>query len=133
MRTYSPLLPLTEDKEAFLSEVAADIYNLKTIPCTACNYCMPCPYGIDIPAVFRHYNRCIQEGNLPNRGEQDPHYRKARRAFLVGYDRSVPRLRQADHCIACRQCVDHCPQRINIPSELQRIDSLTEELKRRLD
>ncbi len=130
--TYSPLLPLTRDDEEFLGEVAADIYNLKTIPCTACQYCMPCPYGIDIPAVFTHWNRCIQEGNLPNRGEQDPHYRRERRAFLVGYDRSVPRLRQADHCIACRQCVEHCPQGINIPAEMRRVDSLAEELKRSL-
>ncbi len=129
LQTYSPLQSLTEAERAFLNEVAADIYNQKAIPCTNCKYCMPCPYGIDIPAVFMHYNRCIQEGNLPNKGEQDPNYRRARRAFLIGYDRSVPRLRQADHCIGCRQCVEHCPQRINIPSEMQRIDSLTEELK----
>ena len=40
-------------------------------------------------------------------------YRKARQAFLVGYDRSVPRLRQANHCIGCDQCSPHCPQSIN--------------------
>ena len=60
---------------------------------------------------------------------QEENYRKARRAFLVGYDRSVPRLRQADHCIGCRQCVPHCPQSIDIPAELHRIDSFVEQLK----
>ena len=55
--TYSPLKPLTQDEEKFLTDIANDIYNLKTIPCNECNYCMPCPYGIDIPAVLSHYNK----------------------------------------------------------------------------
>lgn len=128
--TYSPLRPLTRDEDSFLMEIAGDIYNLKTIPCNECNYCMPCPYGIDIPAVFSHYNKCINDGNMPNRGIQDPDYRRARRAFLVGYDRTVPRLRQAAHCIGCSQCVSHCPQRIDIPKEMRRVDKFVEELKR---
>ena len=127
--TYSPLKPLTDEEQKFLMEIAGDIYNLKTIPCNDCKYCMPCPYGIDIPGVLLHYNRCIKEGNMPNKGNQDPDYRRARRAFLIGYDRSVPRLRQASHCIGCGQCVDHCPQGINIPKEMQRIDKFVEELK----
>lgn len=149
--TYSPLKPLTQDEEKFLTDIANGIYNLKTIPCNECNYCMPCPYGIDIPAVLSHYNKCIKEGNLPKvdkqtSGQADKQdglvnssarassaerseYRRARRAFLVGYDRSVPRLRQASHCIDCGQCVGHCPQRIDIPKEMQRIDKFVETLK----
>lgn len=149
--TYSPLKPLTQNEEKFLTDIANDIYNLKTIPCNECNYCMPCPYGIDIPAVLSHYNKCIKEGNLPKvdkqtSGQADKQdglvnssarassaelseYRRARRAFLVGYDRSVPRLRQASHCIGCGQCVGHCPQRIDIPKEMQRIDKFVETLK----
>ena len=127
--TYSPLKPLTSEEQKFLMEIADDIYNLKTIPCNECNYCMPCPYGIDIPAVLLHYNKCIKEGNMPGNDSADPDYRRARRAFLIGYDRSVPRLRQADHCIGCGQCVEHCPQRIDIPKEMQRIDKFVEGLK----
>ena len=97
-------------------------------PCNDCKYCMPCPYGLDIPAVLLHYNKCINEGNVPA-SSQDENYRKARRAFLIGYDRSVPRLRQASHCIGCDQCVHHCPQGINIPKEMQRIDHFVEDLK----
>lgn len=127
--TYSPLRPISQEENAFLMDIAKDIYNLKTIPCNECNYCMPCPYGLNIPAIFSHYNKCIKEGNMPNKGNQDPDYRRARRAFLVGYDRDVPRLRQASHCIGCGQCVSHCPQRIAIPGEMQRIDSFVEQLK----
>ena len=61
---------------------------------------------------------------------QDENYRKARRAYLVGYDRSVPRLRQADHCIGCNQCSPHCPQGIDIPHELHRISDYVERLRR---
>ena len=61
---------------------------------------------------------------------QDPAYRKARRAYLVSLDRNVERMRQANHCIGCTQCVDACPQRINIPVQLRRIEDFTEVLRR---
>ena len=128
LRTYSPLEPLTEEEKEFLFETAELMMQYPTIPCNDCQYCMPCPYGIDIPGILLHYNKCVNEGNLVT-SSQDEHYRQARRAFLVGYDRSVPRLRQASHCIGCRQCVIHCPQSIDIPHELHRIDHFVEQLK----
>ena len=128
LRTFSPLDPLTDDDKVFLEETAQLMLRYPTIPCNDCKYCMPCLYGLDIPAVLLHYNKCINEGNVPA-SSQDENYRKARRAFLIGYDRSVPRLRQASHCIGCDQCVHHCPQGINIPKEMQRIDHFVEDLK----
>lgn len=128
VRTYSPLVPLTEEETQFLYDTADLMQEYPTIPCTQCKYCMPCPYGIDIPAILTHYNKCVNEGNV-SESSQDENYRKARRAFLVGYDRSVPKLRQADHCIGCNQCTSHCPQKIKIPKELQRIDRFVEQLK----
>lgn len=128
LKSFSPLKPLTEEENSFLLETASIINSYPTIPCNDCKYCMPCPYGIDIPAVLLHYNKCVNEGNIPE-STRDKNYRKARQAFLVGYDRSVPKLRQADHCIGCNQCSHHCPQRINIPRELQRIDEFVEKLK----
>ena len=126
--TYSPLVPLNEDDYVFLEETAQLMLKYPTIPCNDCKYCMPCPYGIDIPGVLLHYNKCVNEGNVP-KSSQDENYRKARRAFLIGYDRSVPRLRQADHCIGCAQCNEHCPQSIDIPAEMQRINDFVEQLK----
>ena len=128
LKTYSPLKPVTAEEHEFLQQTADLMKQYPTIPCNDCKYCMPCPYGIDIPGVLVHYNKCVNEGNLPTTsGDLD--YRRARRAFLVGYDRSVPRLRQASHCIGCRQCVEHCPQAIDIPAELHRIDDYVERLK----
>jgi predicted aldo/keto reductase-like oxidoreductase len=89
---------------------------------------MPCPYGIDIPSILLHYNKCVNEGNIAE-STQDEDYRKARRAFLVSYDRAVPKVRQADRCIDCKECNQHCPQRINIPRELKRINKYIESLK----
>lgn len=128
-RTFSPLVPISEEENRFLMDVASDIVELKNIPCTGCRYCMPCPYGLNIPTIFAHYNKCINEGNFPNHGLEDPDYKRARRAFLIGYDRSVPKLRQASHCIACGQCVSHCPQRISIPAQMRKIDKFVEKLK----
>lgn len=48
---------------------------------------------------------------------------------MIGYDRSVPKLRQASHCTGCNQCNPHCPQSIDIPKELHRIDAYVEQLK----
>lgn len=126
--SYCPLKPLTEDEVKFLYDTADLMVQYPTIACNDCKYCMPCPYGIDIPAILLHYNKCVNEGNVP-KDRQDENYYKARQAFLVGYDRSVPKLRQADHCIGCSQCVVHCPQNIKIPDKLHEIDAFVNELK----
>jgi predicted aldo/keto reductase-like oxidoreductase len=89
---------------------------------------MPCLYGIDIPGILSHFNKCINEDLMPV-SSQDDNYRELRRAFLIGYDRSVPKLRQADHCVGCDQCIRKCPQRINIPKQMRRIDRFVEALK----
>ena len=128
IRTYSPLEPCTGEELALLEDTAQLMLKYPTVPCTECQYCMPCPYGLDIPAILLHYNKCVNEGNVAT-SSQDENYRRARRAFLVGYDRSVPKLRQASHCIGCNQCVPHCPQNIRIPQELHRIDRFAEHLK----
>ena len=127
--TYSPLVPLSDEENEWLLALAKDIFELKAIPCTACNYCMPCPYGLNIPGIFAYYNKCIAEGIMPSTSSEENEYRRNRRAFLVGYDRAVPSVRQADHCIGCDHCVSHCPQRIDIPKEMQRIDRFVDQLR----
>ncbi len=128
LRTFSPLKPLNNGEKAFLEETAQQLLRYPTIPCNDCKYCMPCPYGLDIPSILLHFNKCINEGNIPS-SSQDANYRKARKAFLIGYDRSVPRLRQANHCISCKECEPHCPQNIRIHHEMKRIDNFVEDLK----
>lgn len=126
--TYSPLVPLTREELDFLEETAVLMKKYPTVPCNDCKYCMPCPYGIDIPAILLHYNKCVNEGEVANSSGQEG-YKKARRAYLVSYDRAIPKLRQAAHCIGCNQCSEHCPQKIDIPKEIHRIDKYIEDLR----
>jgi len=128
LKTYSPLVPLNEDELEFLDETAVLMQKYPTIPCNDCKYCMPCTYGIDIPAILLHYNKCVNEGNMAQ-SRSDANYSKARRAYLVSYDRAVPKLRQAARCIGCGQCTSHCPQSIDIPKEIHKIDRYVEALR----
>ena len=128
IRTYSPLVPLDDSDLKLLEEAAQSVINNKTIPCTNCKYCMPCPYGLDIPGIFAHFNKCVNAGYLLQK-EGTSEYEKARRGFLIGYDRSVPKLRQADHCIHCKKCVPKCPQEIPIPKNMSMIDEYVEKFK----
>jgi predicted aldo/keto reductase-like oxidoreductase len=128
IRTYSPLVPINKEESLALDKITKVMLDDNYIQCTECQYCMPCPYGLDIPGVFGHYNRCVSEGTRLT-SSKDENYRKSRQAFLVGYDRSVPKLRQADHCISCELCKPKCPQRINIPFEMKRINQYVEHLK----
>ncbi len=128
--SYCPLVPLKDEEMEYLhKDIAQKIVGLENIPCNDCKYCMPCPYGIDIPAIFVHYNKCKNEGSLP-REIGDPEYRKHRRQYLISLDRIVPPERQPDHCIGCHQCEPHCPQNIRITRELHKISDMIEQLKR---
>lgn len=127
LKSFCPLQPLDEDVIAFLSDIAVRLEKYPIVPCTGCNYCMPCPYGIDIPGVFAHYNKCVNEGNVAVEG--DPSYRRARRRYLSSYSREILPEHQADKCIGCGQCLHKCPQRIRIPAQMQRIDRYVEELR----
>lgn len=128
LKTYSPLMTLSDDEKDFLEETVQLMLKYPTIPCNDCQYCMPCPYGLDIAGVLLHYNRCINDGNI-SKSSQDENYKKARQAFLVGYDRSIPKLRQASYCTGCDKCNPLCPQGIDIPKELHMIDDFVEMLK----
>lgn len=136
LANYSPFVPLSQEEKDFLYDIAEEMVSLSTIPCNDCKYCMPCPYGLDIPANLLHYNKCINEGHFPIEKDADSEnnaareaYAKNRRAFLLSYDRDIPCERQATFCIGCNKCVSHCPQQINIPKELHRIDRFVNRLR----
>lgn len=129
VETFSHFKPLNDEEKAFLMEMANLMEDYPTVPCNACSYCMPCPYGIDIPTIFRHYNDHVNSGEIAQSCEQD-HFQRLKRRYLVSYDRAVETVRQADHCIGCGQCRPKCPQSIDIPRVLRHIDRYVEKLKR---
>ena len=127
--TYCHFKPLNQEELDFLEEMALLIRDFPLINCTACNYCMPCPYGIDIPGVFLSYNQAVNDGLVAESAQQSD-FKRLRRRYLALYNKSVESIRQANHCINCGQCQPHCPQNIRIPREMTRIDNYVEKLKR---
>lgn len=128
LNTFHGFQPMSEEEIEFMGKVADLMSDYPTVNCNDCKYCMPCPYGIDIPSIFKHYNKCVNEGLVASNSAQSD-YKKLRKAYLTSYNKAIPTLRQADHCIGCETCVSHCPQSIDIPSELHRIDRYLEKLK----
>ena len=91
---------LTDDELALYEEVK-DAYNrLGFVGCTACQYCMPCPEGVDIPTILGYYN----EYHLSGGSEQV----KTKYWENIGVDN------HASVCIACGNCEDKCPQQLPI-------------------
>jgi predicted aldo/keto reductase-like oxidoreductase len=112
VETFSPLKPCDEKEFAALERAAKAYIGFGTIPCTRCNYCMPCPYGLDIPAHFAFRNEILTVKDYPPPGE-----------VLARYRAAIPEpMRRAEHCTGCDRCAGHCPQSINISKEIAKID-----------
>ena len=96
-----------------VKNAAETFRRLMKVPCTACQYCMPCPAGVDIPAAFTAYNnKYLFKVGFMNRA-----------MYLMmnrGGENQKPSF--ASQCINCGQCVEHCPQRIDIPNELKHVE-----------
>lgn len=125
IRTFTGLQPLGGTEMELLERIAETVSQFPLIRCTACQYCMPCPFGIDIPGIFKFYNTEIRERSF-DLNENQKSTARQKRKFLLKYDKAVASLAQADHCIACGRCVSRCPQRIAIPKEISRIDKFIE-------
>jgi predicted aldo/keto reductase-like oxidoreductase len=97
---------LSDDEKRILSRVREKYTALASIPCTACEYCLPCPQGVNIPQVFSRYN----EGSMF--GTFEP----ARRSYFF----QVKTQQDASRCAACGTCEPKCPQRIPIMAELKK-------------
>lgn len=93
-----------------LEQVKAAINASVRVGCTGCGYCMPCPRGVDIPALFRCYNRMYTEDKNAGRKEywQTVSLRKEK-AF-------------ARQCIQCGACERKCPQGIAIREQIHIAD-----------
>lgn len=99
-----------EDDFALIERVKEAIRETERVGCTGCRYCMPCPKGVDIPALFRSYNMTSLESKSQARFEY---------AQTVGL-KSEPAF--ATQCIECGKCEQHCPQNIPIRQMIKEAD-----------
>ena len=125
VETFSPLQPCTEQENQLLASIADQMSGFPTIPCTTCEYCMPCPYGVDIPSNFAFYNDAVTKGLLPLPESTAADYIEKQRAYTEAYRKAVPELARATACQDCGECLPKCPQQIRIPNQMSRLVELT--------
>jgi hypothetical protein len=102
------------DTELNLVKRAEQKYRqLMKTACTGCRYCLPCPSGVDIPGCFEIYNNFYLSGN---ESEAKLMYAAKPGGIIRG---DVPGY--ASQCIQCGQCVEKCPQHLDIPSLLEAV------------
>lgn len=113
LNTCENALPgsMTPDELATVEKVAATYRKLIKVGCTGCAYCMPCPFGVNIPQCFSMYNDYSMGLN-----------RMMTRGFyglqLMG---GMGTPADASLCRNCGKCVKACPQKIAIPDELKKV------------
>jgi predicted aldo/keto reductase-like oxidoreductase len=100
---------LTDAELALFDRVRGMYSELARIPCTDCRYCLPCPSGVNIPSVFEIYNEAKMYGD-----------EEAARGSYSWLDEA----QRADLCVECGDCLEKCPQQIEIPDWLARAHGL---------
>lgn len=107
LRTFSEFKKLDEKEYRALDTIGQTMRGRVGNGCTGCKYCMPCPFGVDIPGNFAIWNeyRMFQDYAMVKKQWENPN----------GQDSRPP------VCTECGQCVPLCPQQINIPEDLKRV------------
>jgi predicted aldo/keto reductase-like oxidoreductase len=99
----------SEKEVKLVEEAAAEFRQLMKVGCTGCQYCMPCPAGVNIPSCFECYN--------------SRHTFKDKRAKMMylfqngGLVSEKPTM--ASMCVECGECLEKCPQHLPIPDLLK--------------
>jgi uncharacterized protein len=105
---------LTNNELELVNRVEQKYNQLMKIGCTGCQYCMPCPSGVDIPECFSIYNNLHMFGNADG----------ARFTYAIrmsGVFTNTEPGGFASQCIECGQCTDICPQSLKIPDLLKAV------------
>jgi predicted aldo/keto reductase-like oxidoreductase len=113
---------LSAEEEEVITELAEAYRRKMLVPCTACKYCMPCPAGVNIPQNFAILNNVSVESNRIMRWMVRRGYRK-----LAGSKETLDKENpngNASLCVECGECLEKCPQQINIPVELEKAHAI---------
>jgi predicted aldo/keto reductase-like oxidoreductase len=100
---------LTGEELSHINEMVKENARLADLYCTGCNYCMPCPQGLNIPEIFRlmNYHRVYQISA----------YAREQYAMIGKVD--WMNYKNAAACIDCGICEQKCPQKLKIREQLK--------------
>lgn len=113
IKTAENSLPnmLTKAEEDTIQRVI-DVFTASyKVPCTGCNYCMPCPKGVNIPGCFAAYNTTYAVNRMA--GMQQ---------YFMSTGGAFGGSGSASNCIKCGKCEHHCPQSIPIRESLDTVN-----------
>lgn len=105
---------LSDSDRQMLGRIVSAINKHMKVGCTGCGYCIPCPKNVDIPGCFAAYNRRFSDGWFTSLKEY----------FMCTALRRTSSA--ASNCVGCGKCKQHCPQKIDIPAELNNVKSKLE-------
>lgn len=109
LKTFSPFQPLSERESQEIKDIVALINSRVQNGCTGCRYCMPCPFGVDIPGNFSVWNTYHMYQN----------YNMVKRRWEV----ELSDGKQAKNCAKCGKCETACPQKLSIRQNLERVQA----------
>ena len=115
LSTFEDFKPLSVAGQGLIKEIAEEIKARTMNGCTGCAYCMPCPFGLDIPKNFRIWNEHAKYGNTE----------VARKRYFE----EMKEEERSSQCKKCGKCEALCPQHIAIREDLAHMSSDMELLK----
>lgn len=101
---------LTTEEVALIDRARQEIIARSPVNCTGCEYCMPCPNGVNIPRNFDLYNRVAMFDMLADARREYKHW--------------IPDPQKAAACIQCDECLSKCPQQIEISTWMPVIEEV---------
>ncbi|MDR2601712.1 MAG: aldo/keto reductase [Spirochaetaceae bacterium] len=107
LKTAEGAGPLAENELAAYEKVKSVFAAAYKINCTGCNYCMPCPKGVNIPGCFAAYNASFAQN-----------FKTGMQQFLTsaGLNGGSPYF-----CVNCGKCETHCPQKLPVRKTLKEV------------
>lgn len=107
LNTFDHFVPLNPTEGAIIDQVTQTINARTKNGCTGCEYCMPCPYGVNIPKNFKIWN--------------DYSIFRNEAKTIKRYWTTLKPESRADQCQACGTCETVCPQHLHIIDDLQQV------------
>ncbi len=106
LKTFENYQNLNDEEMAIVEKVADTLHARTKNGCTGCGYCMPCPFGVNIPSNFKYWNNCFIYDD--------------EKLFKGKYEKMSDQ-EKASHCQQCGACERMCPQQLPIREDLKRV------------